>query len=268
MSSANASTQALPEIAPRREVSKLTPTRTQPIPALQLSREPTLSIIVPIHNEKPRIHPFLLAVERAVEGFRPEVIFVDTGDDDIEGYLKKIRTRFPFDIRRVWLGSAEKGLDPAISAVSGFMSAKLEWMCVASVDLSSFPKSFASLLLEGTTESSDLVLGSRRYKDRWVRSFCLKVISFSAKLFLPKYLKGLSDPLTNLFIVRRSSLFLKRMAPEGPRVLPEILKRFPYLEIHELPLQVVNKKRDSFNSNVREDISAALSLARSRENKK
>ena len=96
MNASNAATQALPEIAPRRDASKLTPTRTQPIPALQLCKEPTLSIIVPIHNEKPKVHSFLLAVERAAEGFKPEVVFVDSGNDETADYLEKIRSRFPF----------------------------------------------------------------------------------------------------------------------------------------------------------------------------
>lgn len=261
MNASNASTQALPEIATRRNFARATPTRTQPIPALQIHREPTLSIIVPIHNEKPKVHSFLVAVDRAAVGFKPEVVFVDSGEDQAEKYLEKIKDRFPFEIRCVFRDSANVPTDLAGAAVQGFISARLEWMCVASIDLKSFPTTFSSLLLEGTTDSSDLVLGSRRYQKSWIRAGSLKLLSLGARLFLPEYLKGLSDPLTNLFIVRRSSLFLNRMTPKGDRVLPEILKRFPYLEVRELPLNVDHTKNEPFNPSLRDDLRSAISLA-------
>lgn len=262
MTSARSTTQALPEIVPRRDVTPRRPTRTQPIPALQICNQPTLSIIVPIHSDKSKVYSFLLSVERAATEFKPEVVFVDSGDDDTAEYLEKIRARFPFEIRRVAGDFDKRPTELATAAVQGFMSAKLEWMCVASVDLTSFPRTFTSLLSEAATDSSDLVLGSRRYHKRWARAFLLRLVSFGAGLFLPKYLRGLSDPLTNLFIVRRSSLFLKRMAPQGARVLPEILRRFPYLEVHEVPLHVVSKESDSFNPSLRDDLRSVLFLAR------
>jgi dolichol-phosphate mannosyltransferase len=268
VNSSNAATQALPEIAPRRDFAKLTPTRTQPIPALQVHREPTLSIIVPIHNEKPKVHSFLLAVERAAEGFKPEVIFVDSGEDATADYIDKIKGRFPFEIRRVQQNPTDTPIDPAAAAAVGFKNAQLDWLCVARVDITSFPQTFSSLLLEGATDSSDLILGSRRYTNNKLRGLSLKVLSLGARFFLPKYLKQLSDPLTNLFVVRRSSLFLNRMAPRGATILPEILKRFPYLEVHELPVQVVSGQVNPFSPSLGEDFRSAISMRRLQRKKK
>ena len=93
----------------------------------------------------------------------------------------------------------------------------------------------------------DLVTASRRADNSKVTGLNLarnqisRVLDLAARIFFPRQLHSVSDPLTGFFMVRVKALDLEALRPNGFKILLEILVRNPKLRKAEIPFHFAER---------------------------
>ena len=212
----------------------------RPSPGPERRDRPSVSIVVPTRNEAPNIEPLLDGLDHAFAGTAFEVVFVDDSDDDT---VPRIRheteaRETPVQLIHRGPGARRGGLGTAV--VEGFHAAKAPWAIVMDADLQHPPSASRALLRCAQNHSVDVVIGSRFEADgassglgsaRFVMSRTAHGI---AKAMFPVRLGPVSDPLSGLFAVRLDAVDLTDLAPDGFKILMELLLANPTLRIAEV----------------------------------
>lgn len=202
-----------------------------------------LSIVVPAKNEVENIEPLLMRLESAVAGIPAEVVFVDDSSDATPQRIRDLSKRFAFDVSLIARPPARQTGGLAGAVVEGFALARGNWVCVMDADLQHPPELIPRMLARAESSGADIVLGSRLAKGGSTaglggyRSVVSRVLAWTTRIVFWKRLRGVSDPLTGLFLVRRRAIDVHRLAPDGFKILLEILIRFPKLRVAEIPFQ-------------------------------
>jgi dolichol-phosphate mannosyltransferase len=98
-------------------------------------------------------------------------------------------------------------------------------------DLQHPPALIEDLYTRARNDKLDLVVASRYLRPGRVGSFsrvrsCVSRLSTTAaKLFFPRALRGLSDPMSGFFLIRRAAVELDSLKPHGFKILLELLVR-------------------------------------------
>jgi dolichol-phosphate mannosyltransferase len=69
----------------------------------------------------------------------------------------------------------------------------------------------------------------------WRRRAASRAATGLARAACPRALRGISDPMSGFFAVRREALALEALKPQGFKILVEILARHPHLRRGEVP---------------------------------
>jgi dolichol-phosphate mannosyltransferase len=107
---------------------------------------------------------------------------------------------------------------------------------------------------------TDLVVGSRLARGGdtgglgFTRTIISHVFALVTRMAFPVRLKNVTDPLSGFFIVRRSTMDLDTLRPDGFKILLEILVQFPNLLVAELPIQFGHRLAGDSKASVRETI--------------
>jgi dolichol-phosphate mannosyltransferase len=131
------------------------------------------------------------------------------------------------------------GLGGAV--VAGLQSAGAEYAVVMDGDLQHPPSLLPTLLEKAVSLQADMVVATRRSQESTVaglnaaRNFISRVLDLTARVFFPKQLHGVSDPLTGFFLVRVNAINPQSLKPKGFKILLEILVRNPNLKKAEVP---------------------------------
>jgi dolichol-phosphate mannosyltransferase len=202
----------------------------------------TLSVIVPTRNEAGNIRLLLTSLRNAFYGTFIEVIFVDDSTDETPQIVEAAAKDFPAqNVRLIHRSPVEQtgGLGGAV--VVGLKAARSEYACVMDGDLQ-HPAEVVPVLLKAALEKHvDLVVATRRSEESRVtglnaaRNLISIGLDLTARLFFPRRLHGVSDPLTGFFLVRVKALNLDALRPNGFKILMEILVRNPHLRKAEVP---------------------------------
>ena len=75
-------------------------------------------------------------------------------------------------------------------------------------------------------------------------------------------LRGVTDPMTGFFVVRRAKLQPERLQPDGFKILLEILVRTPGLRVAEIPFRFDRRNAGQSKAGVRELARLGRTLAR------
>ncbi len=203
--------------------------------------EPAVTIVVPTRNEAANVGPLVAELAAALVGVRVELIFVDDSDDTTP--YEVMRAAHDVKALRIALihrppGERDGGLGGAVLA--GIAAARARWVCVMDGDLQHPAATIHQLLAHAEENELDLVLASRfahrtapRGLSRLRRSASRALIGASRLLF-PLRLRGVSDPLTGFFVVRREAIDLAALRPDGFKILLEIMIRTPSLRVGEI----------------------------------
>ena len=205
------------------------------------AKKPELSVIVPTRNEAENVE---LLVERllvATAGIRTEIIFVDDSDDSTPATVREIARRGQCRIKLLHrtAGKRAGGLGGAV--VEGLRAAEAPFACVMDGDLQHPPEIVPQLLDTALAADADLVVASRYCGNGSAANFGAFRLAVSrgssavARVLFPGRLGGISDPMSGFFLVRREALDLDALAPNGFKILLEILVRTPHLVRSELP---------------------------------
>jgi glycosyltransferase involved in cell wall biosynthesis len=200
-----------------------------------------LSVIVPTKNESENLLPLLTRIRDATADHPTEVIIIDDSTDhtaETAGQsLERLRMVGQVIARPPHLRS--DGLSGAV--VAGIKHARGTWICVMDADLQHPPEVIASLVGRASELGADLVLGSRFASGASLeglgplRRLLSRTLTVAVRLVFPRRLAKVSDPLTGLFLFRRSAVDPGLLRPNGFKILLEILVRCPRLRVAELP---------------------------------
>ncbi len=204
--------------------------------------EPALSVIVPTKNESGNIEMLLTRIEKAMNGASTEVVFVDDSTDDTPDVICRLSDGYPGLVVSLLHRLPDQqtgGLGGAV--IAGMQVAHAPFACVMDGDLQHPPELLPQLLAVAEQKKADLVVASRRVAESKVsglnlaRNLISRGLDKIARIFFPKQLRGVSDPLTGFFLVRMSAIDFDHMQPKGFKILLEILVRNPDLVKAEVP---------------------------------
>jgi glycosyltransferase involved in cell wall biosynthesis len=227
-----------------------------------------LSVLVPTRNEADNVEPLLERLERAMPGERCEVIFVDDSDDDTAERVRRGAAGSRLDVVLVArpAGARPGGLGGAV--LEGLHAATGDWVCVMDGDLQHPPELVPALLERAESTGSDLVLASRLAPGGSVgsmgpvRAALSRVLAWTTIHLFAGRMRGVSDPLTGFFVVRRASLRPERLHPDGFKILLEILVRTPGLRVAEVPFRFDARHAGRSKAGLREAVRLGRTLAR------
>lgn len=124
---------------------------------------------------------------------------------------------------------------------AGFMAASGAFFVVMDADLQHPPSVVPEMLRRAHDECADLVIGSRFAAAGSVRHFGVlrmavsRASSLLARLCFPHRLAGVTDPMSGLFLLRRTSVDPAVLRPHGFKILLEVLARSTPSKVVEVP---------------------------------
>lgn len=261
--------------APSRSRRVVAPSRTEPVlrrpeprPAPSTPTEGQVktwaSVIVPTRNEAANVDPLIDRLAPALAGEECEVIFVDDSDDETpEVVLRRAAHQPPgLSVRLLHrpAGHRAGGLGSAVAA--GLSIAEGEWAVVMDGDLQHPPELVPQLIIAGEARGSSVVVASRHVAGGASTGLAGRsrvLVSDSAtllaKVMFPYGLRGITDPMSGYFAVRRRMVDVTKLRPNGFKILMEILVRTPGLERSEVGFvfqeRVAGESKASFAEGLR-----------------
>ncbi len=242
---------------------------TAPAPIGADAASPQVSVIVPTRNEEDNIRPLLEELVEVLQGLRAEVVFVDDSTDGTPQEVLTLSDQFQIPIRLIARAPEQRnGLSGAV--VDGLRSVHGEWVCVMDADLQHPPQTILRLWEQAQKTGADMVVGSRRGDVigplglTRMRSLTSKALTILARMLFPRLLRNVSDPLTGLFLVRRSAVDVDDLWPDGFKILLEILVRCPALHVSEIHFDFAPRHEGESKADVREGIRFFRHLVRLR----
>lgn len=202
---------------------------------------PLLSIIVPTYNERENIQPLFEAIGRAVGDF--ELIFVDDASPD--GTAEAI-SRLCQDDHRVKLIERETKLGLGSAVLCGLEVASGDYVAMMDADLSHNPADLPRLM--AALKEADVAVGSRYVNGAsaqswsWRRQLTSRGAILLARLLLPI---KVHDATSGFALFRRPALegVKGQLSPRGFKLLLEILVKAPHLQVKEVPVTFVERRR-------------------------
>jgi len=227
------------------------------------------SLVVPTYNERANIEPLVEQVIKALDekyAGRYEAIFVDDNSPDgTAAAVERVSRRF----RQVKLvvRTGERGLATAV--VRGWQKSAGSVLGVMDGDLQHPPEVLADILtrIEG---KADLVLASRYCQLGgtgswgWARRLASKIAAMFSLIVLPEAVARVGDPLSGCFAFRREVIAGVKLAPEGYKILLEVLARGRAQAIEETPYDFRLRRHGKTKATCRQLIEYLVQLMRLR----
>ena len=232
---------------------------------------PRLTVVVPTRHERDTVPVLLERLVPALAGLRAEILFVDDSDDDTPAVVERAgaRAQVPVHLLHRRPGERVGGLGGAVLA--GIRAARGEWVLVMDADLQHPPESAAALARAAMRQDVDVVIGTRYAGagttgglDGAGRSFASSLATRLSKALFPVRLATVTDPMSGLFVVRRSAVDLDRMQPMGFKVLLELLVRHPAARAAEVAYEFAPRAAGRSKATVREGLTFLHLLLRLR----
>jgi len=214
---------------------------------LQNSPDLELSLIVPTYCERQNIATLIERVHQSLSSYSYELIVVDDNSPDGTSELAQSLSK---DYRvRVITRIDERGLASAV--VEGFKQAKGNILGVIDADLQ-HPPEIVLELLKKVRSGADVVIASRYVEGGGSEGWSMnrKIISRASKvlaaLLLPS-IRGIKDPLSGFFLLRREVIDGVELSPTGYKILLEVLVKGKAREIAEVSYIFSERERGKSN---------------------
>lgn len=185
---------------------------------------PELSVVVPAYAERDNIAPLLGALEQALAGLDWETIVVV--DDAFDGTEDVVRERAQHDPRvRIVHRIGRRGL--ASACVEGMLASSAPYLAVIDADLQHDEKLLPALLDKVRGDDVDLVVASRYMEGGSTGDLASDRVRISrlASALSQVLCKGLTDPMSGFFVLRRSFLerVVRRLYGRGFKILLDLV---------------------------------------------
>ena len=194
-----------------------------------------ISIVVPTFNEKGNIAPLLKLIGDTLKEIDYEVIFVDDSNDETPQVIEEAAKTDKHV--RLFHRENEKGLATAV--VKGFSLAEGDFVACMDADLQHPPEvlldMYAAMLAHADMAiPSRLIPGGSDGGLDLVRKIISGSARYMAKIILP-CLRGISDPTSGLFMVKRELLQGAELNPIGWKIMVEVISQCNVKKILETP---------------------------------
>ncbi len=243
---------------------------------------PDVSLIVPTFNEAPNIDELLDAVSMAVPADW-SVLFVDDSTDDTPEVIEKAAARCPLAVSMLHREEPEGGLGGAV--VAGIARTNAPWIVVMDADLQHPPHLLPRLVEAGERTEAELVVasryadgGSRGGLDGGYRMAVSGVSTALTKALFPRLLRGVSDPMSGFFAIRREAVVRATgeatagsdggLRPLGYKILLELAVRCRPRGVAEVPYAFGERFAGESKSTMREGLRFLRHLVELRSNDK
>ncbi|MET9636058.1 glycosyltransferase family 2 protein [Streptomyces virginiae] len=227
----------------------------------------SVTLIIPTFNEAGNIAELLRRLGRALPGDLPcEVLFVDDSTDDTPAVIEKAAADHAFPVSVLHRETPEGGLGGAV--VAGIARADTDWIVVMDADLQHPPHLVPELVGEGERTGADLVVASR-YTSGGSRaglagSYRVAVsrgATWLTRGLFPRALRGISDPMSGFFAMRRSTVTAQALQPLGYKILLELAVRCRPARVAEVPFVFQERFAGESKSTAREGMRFLAHLA-------
>ncbi|MFF4132589.1 glycosyltransferase [Streptomyces mirabilis] len=209
--------------------------------AVEVPEPGAVTIVVPTFNESANIRELLRRITESVPDRLPcEVVFVDDSTDDTPEVISREAQDCPFPVTLLHREEAVGGLGGAV--VEGLKAASSDWIVVMDGDLQHPPSLIPELVASGERSAAGLVVASRYIKGGsreglagGYRIAVSRGATWLTKTLFPRRLRGISDPMSGFFAIRRSAVTAEILRPLGYKILLELAVRSRPREVTEVP---------------------------------
>ncbi|MGW6704497.1 glycosyltransferase [Streptomyces sp. NPDC054956] len=227
----------------------------------------SVTLIVPTFNEAGNVAELLRRIGAALPAHLPcEVLFVDDSTDDTPAVIEKAAAACAFPVAVLHRESPEGGLGGAV--VAGIERAGTDWIVVMDGDLQHPPHLVPELVGEGERTGADLVVASRYTaggsREGLAGSYRIAVsrgATWLAKGLFPRALRGISDPMSGFFAMRRTAVTADVLKPLGYKILLELAVRCRPARVAEVPFVFQDRYAGESKSTAREGLRFLTHLA-------
>ncbi|MGW0208815.1 glycosyltransferase [Streptomyces sp. NPDC003233] len=213
----------------------------QGLDAVEVPEPGAVTIVVPTFNESANIRQLLHRITESVPARLPcEVLFVDDSTDDTPEVIREAAKDCPFPVAVLHREEPVGGLGGAV--VEGLKAAASEWIVVMDGDCQHPPSLVPELVATGERANAGLVVasryiegGSRAGLAGGYRVAVSRGATWLAKALFPRRLRGISDPMSGFFAIRRSAVTADVLKPLGYKILLELAVRSRPRQVAEVP---------------------------------
>ncbi|MFF2845235.1 glycosyltransferase [Streptomyces sp. NPDC058001] len=232
-----------------------------PGPLAEVMPEPgAVTVVVPTFNESGNVRELLRQVTASVPSRLPcEVVFVDDSTDDTPAVITEAARDCPFPVTLIHRDEPTGGLGGAV--VEGIRAATSDWVVVMDGDLQHPPSLVPELVAAGESASATLVVASRYTKGGsraglagGYRVAVSRASTWLTKGLFPRSLRGISDPMSGFFAIRRSAVTADALKPLGYKILLELAVRCRPRTVHEVPFVFQDRFAGESKSSVSEGL--------------
>ncbi|MEU3773759.1 glycosyltransferase family 2 protein [Streptomyces sp. NPDC032472] len=227
----------------------------------------SVTLIIPTFNEAGNIGELLSRLAESLPAGPPcEVLFVDDSTDDTPAVIEKAAPACPFPVAVLHRETAHGGLGGAV--VEGIARAETDWIVVMDADLQHPPHLVPELVGEGERTGAELVVasrylpgGSRAGLAGNYRVAVSRGATWLAKGLFPRALRGISDPMSGFFAMRRRAVAADALQPLGYKILLELAVRCRPAKVAEVPFVFQDRYAGASKSGAREGMRFLAHLA-------
>ncbi|HUR15634.1 MAG TPA: glycosyltransferase [Mycobacteriales bacterium] len=239
------------------------------LPGRALPQVSSVTVLVPTRDEADNVQPLLDRLVPALAGLPAKVLFVDDSDDETPQRVEAAaqHSLLPVGLLHRPAGARDGGLGGAVLA--GLHATRSDWVVVMDGDLQHPPQAVPRLL--AAAAGADVVVASRHVAQGsssglagWRRVLASGGATALAKAAFPGPLKGVSDPMSGFFAVRRAALDLEGLQPDGFKILLEVLVRAHPVRVREVGFVFEPRLHGGSKASVTEGLRFLRSLARLR----
>lgn len=226
-----------------------------------------VTIVVPTFNESANIRELLHRITESVPSRLPcEVVFVDDSTDDTPEVIRDAARDCPFPVTVLHRDTPVGGLGGAV--VEGIRAATSDWIVVMDGDLQHPPSLVPELVAAGEREHAGLVVASRYIKGGsraglagGYRIAVSRGATWLTKTLFPRRLRGISDPMSGFFAIRRSAVTADVLKPLGYKILLEMAVRARPRQVTEVPFVFQDRFAGESKSTAKEGVRFLRHLA-------
>jgi dolichol-phosphate mannosyltransferase len=187
-------------------------------------------------------------------------LFVDDSDDGTPEVIAAMAPNPAFRVAVIHRLPGQRGGGLGGAVLAGIQAAQTKWVCVMDADLQHPPELLRALLEEARRSKADVVVASRYCPGGDVGDFTAARAAVSrssgmlARMLFPRRLRGVSDPLSGFFLIRRAAVDLTALRPRGFKILLEILVRGGPLTTSEIAFRFGERYAGESKASLREGV--------------
>lgn len=207
----------------------------------ELEPKTVLSLVIPTRNEAGNIPSLHARLATSLQGIPCEMLFVDDSDDNTPEVIRDLH--WPMPVQMVVRGKESRRGGLSTAVLEGISRANGQYVGVMDADLQHPPEIIPTMLNTAIENDNDIVIGSRFATGGKVEGLAspLRKIASKGALALTQAvfpeLRGVSDPMSGLFIVDKKILENAELDPQGFKILLEILVKTNWMRLEEIPIQ-------------------------------